>query len=493
MDGLIPIQDRRRLAGTSGPDPGRGFLMAESTQTAGAPPELWVGSYRLLRPLGAGGMSSVFHAVHVQTGAEVALKILPRALAKNPTLLHRFLREAKSAESLEHPSIVAIYDRGEDQGRHYLALEFVPGGDLHERVRSGGALGVREAIGIIRSAAEGLSYAAGQGVIHRDVKPANLLLTAEGTVKVTDLGLALQVEDEDERVTRDGTTVGTVDYMAPEQARDSRATSIRSDLYSLGCTFYYLLAGAAPFAGGDVGSKLRRHALEAPPDIRAVRPDVPPALARLIQRMMAKSPNARFADYEQLIRALADIPAAETDADGDPQLVPLDDEDPSSSSFMGPGGSSVARAATVEIKAASGGSRLEPGGSRTGPDGSRVPPQVPRAQPAPPHAAQAPMLREILDDEPPAPLPPPIMAKRRGREPATEEYIGRGLLLGLAIALAGLGLYYAASTLTPRSAARPPEPDRREASQEPGDPTPAPTEGSGESAIMIPGEPTNPR
>ena len=274
-------------------------------------------------------------------------------------------------------------------------------------------------------------------------------------MKVTDLGLALQVEDEDERVTRDGTTVGTVDYMAPEQARDSRATSIRSDLYSLGCTFYYLLAGTAPFAGGDVGSKLRRHALEAPPDIRAARPDVPPALARLIQRMMAKSPNARFADYEQLIRALSEIPTADDRC-----------RRRSPARAAGRRGRSVLlllpRARGLVLRPGGDGgdaghpgrvARSGRGPRRTGPDGSRV---HAGGLPGPPGAdrptAQAPMLREILDDE--APAAPPAADRWRSAgasEPSTEEYIGRGLLIGLAIALAGLGLYYAASTLTPRS------------------------------------------
>ena len=160
-------------------------------------------------------MSSVFRAMHLESGHEVAVKVLPRTLARNPTLLQRFIREAKNAESLEHPNIAAIYDRGFDGGRHYLVLEFVAGGDLHERVRAGGPLPVAEAVRVIRSAAEGLDYASGRGVIHRDVKPANLLLTPEGRVKIIDLGLALQAESEDERVTRDGTTVGTVDEHGP--------------------------------------------------------------------------------------------------------------------------------------------------------------------------------------------------------------------------------------------------------------------------------------
>src|SRR3954454_773369 len=266
------------------------------TNIAGKP-ELTIGSYRLLEPLGSGGMSSVYRAEHIESGHEVAVKILPRSLAKTPAMLQRFLREAESAEALEHPNIVAIYDRGVDQGRHYLVLEFVRGGDLHDRVRNEGPLAVDEAVSVIRHVAEGLQYASALGLVHRDIKPANLLLSPEGEVKIIDLGLALKSEDEDERVTRDGTTVGTVDYMAPEQARDSRATSDRSDIYSLGCTFYYLLTGSPPFAGGDVAEKLRAHATEAPPDVRSIRPAVPEALAKLIQKMMAKKPENRFQDY----------------------------------------------------------------------------------------------------------------------------------------------------------------------------------------------------
>ena len=285
-----------------------------------------IGSYRLTKPLGSGGMSSVFRGEHTESGLEVAVKILPRSLARNPTLLQRFIREAKSAESLEHPSIVAIYDRGFDDGRHYLVLELVSGGDLHDFIRNHGQMSPKEATRVIRASAEGLGYAADRGVIHRDVKPANLLLTGDGKVKVTDLGLAIQMENEDERVTRDGTTVGTVDYMAPEQARDSRATSVRSDIYSLGCTFYYLLTGMPPFPGGDITDKLRRHATDPPPDIRKLRPEVSPQLAQLIRRMMAKNPDNRQGDYRELIAAIDALPDSPSDlADGLPQLMPLEE------------------------------------------------------------------------------------------------------------------------------------------------------------------------
>lgn len=275
---------------------------------AAAPPR--VGSYRLMEQLGSGGMSSVFRAEHIESGLEVAIKILPRSLARNPTLLQRFLREAKSAEALQDPHIVEIFDRGTEDGRYYIVLEYMPGGDLHDWVRERGPLPIHEALEVIKSVARGLRHAAQQGLIHRDIKPANLLRTADGHVKVTDLGLALQTSEEDERVTRDGTTVGTVDYMAPEQARDSRATSVRSDIYSLGCTFYFLLTGQAPFPGGDVPEKLRRHAYDPPPDVRGLRPDVPEDLADLIRRMMAKKPERRFVDYDHLLMALEELPIA---------------------------------------------------------------------------------------------------------------------------------------------------------------------------------------
>src|SRR5262249_50624380 len=159
------------------------------------------------------------------------------------TLLQRFLREARSAETLDHQNIVAIYDRGIDSGRHYLVLEYVPGGDLHDYIQRHGPLSLAEAASVAKSLCGGLKYAANRGLIHRDIKPSNILRTQKNQIKIIDRGLGLQNAFEDERVTREGTTVGTVDYMAPEQARDSRATSIQSDMYSVGCTLYYLLTG----------------------------------------------------------------------------------------------------------------------------------------------------------------------------------------------------------------------------------------------------------
>ena len=289
--------------------------------------ELRYGSYRVIHPLGSGGMSSVYRAIHVDTGHEVALKVLPSRMAKNPIVLQRFLREARSAESLEHPNIVPIFDRGIDSGRHYLVLEYVAGCDLHEYVQLRGPLSAAEGTRVIRQVAEGLRFASARGLIHRDIKPSNILRSESGEIKITDLGLALQPELEDERVTREGTTVGTVDYMAPEQARDSRAASLQSDLYSLGCTFYYLLTGIPPYPGGDITDKLTRHAKSAPPDVCDLRPDVPVALAKLMLRMMAKLPEDRFASFEELIKALDGVVMRDEAESPGIALVPLDPPD----------------------------------------------------------------------------------------------------------------------------------------------------------------------
>jgi eukaryotic-like serine/threonine-protein kinase len=439
--------------------------MAETDDTTLVQPEPRIGSYRLVQQLGSGGMSSVFRAIHVDTGHEVAVKILPRYLAKNATLLQRFLREAKTAEALEHPNIVAIFDRGSESGRYYLVLEFVPGGDLHDRIRNVGPLSAQELIHVLKAICEGLRYAAGKGLIHRDIKPANLLMTPDGKVKVTDLGLALQVEDEDERVTRDGTTVGTVDYMSPEQARDSRATSIRSDIYSLGCTAYYLLTGSPPYQGGDVAEKLRRHAQAVPPDVRAVRPEIPEALAKLIQKMMAKRPEARFADYEELLKALELEPAGE--GPGELLYAIIDDEDDSAAPDYSVGAADLLALDQPPTTIESRSTDRPPAG----------PPRISALAGIPEDFSLVELA--ALDDAPPAltrPKPEPSILGLEPRRPYQDEllpvtrptprvratsddsvktYIVRGLAVGIVVVMIGVGLQQllalSSSPATPRS------------------------------------------
>ena len=484
--------------------------MPEAESSPDAKPLPRLGSYQLLGQLGSGGMSNVFRAIHQESGSVVAVKVLPRTLAKNPTLLQRFLREAKSAEALDHPHIVQIFDRGFDQGRHYLVLEFVEGRDLHDRVRLNGPMGIEEAVGLIREVAEGLHYAVGRGMIHRDVKPANLLVTPEGHAKIIDLGLALQTDDEDERVTRDGTTVGTVDYMAPEQARDSRKTSDRSDQYSLGCTFFYLLTGSPPFPGGGLADKLARHFTAPIPDVRERRPEVPEALALLVQKMMAKKPERRYADYPALIaaldslsdpaRAMVSLDALIVDDDDDDEIIGLaptlpmvggqgglgdshpptatyltaeviDDEDEDDLAPTPP----PARAAEVSLAelAALDGDADDPLPRKVLRPSGTIPAAAPPVAPT----LDAMLEKdEVVEGESGA-------ARGGGKELSLQTWISAGVLVGLAIALVGFGV----SMVVSSSKSEPTEIAVR--------PVPAhpPEEDSTVSAPTVPTKPKEPR
>jgi len=205
-----------------------------------------VGRYEVVTHIASGGMGEVYRARDVELDRDVALKVLPGRHADNPACVERFRREARLAARLTHKHIVTLYDWGQDGGTWFLALEYVDGVDLHSYIAARGRLDPQEACVIMVQAAKALDHAFAQGITHRDIKPSNFLLTRSGNkvrVKLTDLGLARAVSDEEFRVTRDGTTVGTIDYLAPEQARDSAAADIRSDIYALGCTLYHMLAG----------------------------------------------------------------------------------------------------------------------------------------------------------------------------------------------------------------------------------------------------------
>jgi serine/threonine protein kinase len=255
-------------------------------------------------------MGSVYKARDTETGRTAALKILAPELASNPVLVERFKREARHAQKLRNKHIVELYGFGEEEGLHYLAMEYVDGVDLADYIRRKGRIDHEEARRIIIHACKALMHASEHGIIHRDIKPSNFLLANdEGRcrVKLTDLGLSRMVDDEDFRVTRAGTTVGTVDYMAPEQARDASLADIRSDIYALGCTLYHMLAGRPPFAEGGLGERVYKHIAADPPDIRELNPDVPPALWTILRRMLAKHPDDRFQTPAEVIEALRSL------------------------------------------------------------------------------------------------------------------------------------------------------------------------------------------
>ena len=266
-----------------------------------------LGKYKLLRLLGAGGMSSVYLAEHATLHHKVAIKVLPVKRVGQSSYLARFEREAQASARLNHPNIARAFDLESSGSIHFIVLEYIDGMDLYAKVKAEGPLDVREVADYLRQAATGLQYAHDEGLIHRDIKPANLMLDKRGTVKILDMGLALANGDEGASLTRehDEKVLGTADYLAPEQARDSHKADRRSDVYSLGCTLYFLLVGKAPFATGPLAERLRAHMNEPPPNLLEKRPDVPTAIAELYFRMMEKHPDARPQTAQNVADALA--------------------------------------------------------------------------------------------------------------------------------------------------------------------------------------------
>ncbi|HUQ71917.1 MAG TPA: serine/threonine-protein kinase [Planctomycetaceae bacterium] len=272
-----------------------GGVWATAVLTAGST----LGPYRVLEKLGEGGMGAVYKAVHTKLDKVVAIKVLSTAFTNLPDSVARFEREMKAVGKLEHPNIVRAMDAGEITGTHYLAMEFVEGSNLQQMVRDQGPFPARTAVQSLRDAAVGLQFAHQQGVIHRDIKPGNLMRDLAGRVKVLDLGLARLHSADDvaidrsQRLTHDGVVMGTIDFMAPEQAADTRDADERSDIYSLGCTLFYLLTGAPPYPLGTVVQRLVAHR-EAPiPRLTEHRSDLPPALDDLLSQWLAKRPNDR--------------------------------------------------------------------------------------------------------------------------------------------------------------------------------------------------------
>ena len=261
-----------------------------------------LGKYLIQRRLGAGGMGTVFLALDNDLQRTVALKVLPRERAANPKLVQRFKSEGQSAARLEDDNIVKIYESGEIDGLLYIALEYVDGTDVQDLVQKRKYLPVKRSIDIVKQVTLALQHAHEKGIVHRDIKPSNLMIRKDGLVKLADLGLARVIDDTtDTNITQPGMTVGTVDYMSPEQGRDSKLADIRSDIYSLGCTWYHMLTGGPPFPDGSVTSKMGAHANQSPPNPRTVNDNVPEAVVAVIHRMMAKEPRDRYQTPQELL------------------------------------------------------------------------------------------------------------------------------------------------------------------------------------------------
>lgn len=312
----------------------------------------FIGPYCILDQLGQGGMGRVYKAMHRTMNRVVALKVLKPQLVNTERAHELFLHEVQAAAKLSHPNIVMAFDANETGGRHYLAMEFVDGPNLESYVRKRGPLPVGLACEVIFQVANGLAHAHEKGMVHRDIKPANLLLAQDSPtdgiqVKILDFGLARLQQNEESNaqtiVARENTVMGTPDFLSPEQSRSLHDVDIRADLYSLGCTFYYLLTGQVPFPGGTNVDKLIRHNREQATPIEDLRPGVVKVVADIVRKLMAKKAEDRYQTPEELMDALAPHaapsvmdwpiaprpnPAADRDNDENPLDEPQVDTEP---------------------------------------------------------------------------------------------------------------------------------------------------------------------
>ena len=265
--------------------------------------KLHLGLYRITDCIGQGGMGTVFKAEHALMARTVAVKVLPRSKS-TPDAIASFSREIRAQAQLDHENLVRAYDAGHDGNVYFLVTEYVPGTDLRRYVRQRGPLNMAESATIISQAAKGLDHAHRRGLIHRDVKPGNLLVTPEGHTKVSDLGLAgsLNSAEEDPRA---GKVVGTADYLSPEQILTPREVGVGSDIYSLGCTLYYAVTGKVPYPGGTTREKAKRHCEDMPINPRHFNPDLTDEFIEIIADMMEKDPKNRIQSAADVVRRLA--------------------------------------------------------------------------------------------------------------------------------------------------------------------------------------------
>ncbi|MFN8517239.1 MAG: protein kinase [Chloroflexia bacterium] len=317
-----------------------------------------VGNYRLIERIGRGGMGVVYRGQHLRLGSDAAVKVLAASLAEEADFVQRFRREAVSAAALDHPSIVRVWDYGEQDGLAYLIMPLLTGGSLESRLRKG-PLSLDQALDYLRAIADALDYAHSKGLVHRDLKPANILLDERGEAHLADFGIA-QVVGSEERLTRTGVGIGTPEYMAPEQLQ-GRAER-RSDLYALGVVLYQMLSGQVPYSGSTPYEVITKHLTAVLPPVRRFNPALPPAVDEVLARVLAKSPEDRYESGAAFFAAFARaIGAASAQADS----VPCPDSQPTAVAVPTP----PAALRTVPVL-------TPPGGATAG--------QVsPRARPAP--------------------------------------------------------------------------------------------------------------
>jgi eukaryotic-like serine/threonine-protein kinase len=291
----------------------KGILTAAQRETVEKKAQAQAGAqqllhYKLLKKLGEGGMGAVYLAEDTQQGVKVAVKVLPRKYAAEAELLKRFRREADAAGQLKHPNIVGAYRFGEDRGFHFYVMEYCEGETLDATLKREQRLAIHRAIDLTLQAARGLKYAHDQGFIHRDIKPANIIVTREETAKILDLGLSKNLEESEKSFkTVSGAVLGTPHYISPEQAQGEKAIDGRTDLYSLGATFYHLLTGQTPFDGTTIFEILSKQVTAQLPNPQDLREEIPDAAVHVLRRMMAKAPADRYRDCGELIEDLEQL------------------------------------------------------------------------------------------------------------------------------------------------------------------------------------------
>jgi len=267
------------------------------------------GKCRVLKKLGAGATAVVYHAWHTTLNMPVAVKVLPKSVCeRKPDYAERFLREARTAARLTHPNVVRVIDCGVTDGYYYMVMDYVEGQDCLQLSRENpDGMDWRRASEIVRQAALGLQYAAGHGIVHRDVKPANIMLAPSGQVMITDLGLAKLSVRGTAEITDVGRTLGTPNYMSPEQVRNPSTADLRADIYSLGATFYRFVVGRPPFVGRSPMDVVAQHLRDPVVPPVKLRPDLPNGLSAIICKMMAKLPDDRYQTYDGLLRDMDDL------------------------------------------------------------------------------------------------------------------------------------------------------------------------------------------
>jgi serine/threonine protein kinase len=373
-DGLITIfQARQMLRGRY-----RGFFL---------------GKYKVLEPIGSGGMADVYLCEHISMKHKVAVKILPIEKLKDPSLLGRFKREAQAIAALNHPNVVRAFDLDNEGNLHYLVTEYVDGCNLQDFIKKNGPIAPERAANFIAQAAAGLQHIQEADLVHRDIKPGNLLLDRSGVVKLLDLGLARFSDlDRQDNLTRDfddGRVLGTADYIAPEQGIKGSDVDIRADIYSLGATFYFMIKGEAPFEGASVTQKLLFHQIKEPPPL----PDtVPPEIVELIKHMMAKKPDLRVQTPEDVVERLMPYAGA--------IMAPPEEEMPPRAASLGAQPKTGGPKSSARLS-----SRMMSGMSHAGPPSNRgLDPALrssthPAVGMAPKSGHSGPLVPDLVDDD----------------------------------------------------------------------------------------------